>query len=353
MDNRIGDAVNMEAVLLHVFRATAKSAAEKPDNLAIIMDCCMAIEKGLQGWKVYQLRGQHLMDEGLDSTSVQDFEMVYRLLPSEKTRQNLNNAKEKQAKWEKLSQTDKKADILRAFRNLSMLYHPERHRDMPEILQEAFQELFKGCRQSKTVRTDEEKQRSCDRNHRHEMNSNADPMPIAQQQRSKHPQFHREQQLERLLSEQQQERIHHEQQQLERLHWEQQQTQERLHRVQQQLEQVHREQQLLERLHREQQQLERLHREQQQLERLHREQQQLERLHREQQHLERLHREQQQLERLHREQQHLEGLYRERLYLEEQQRFHGEKRQQQQPRFHLHFFQNLFKYCFFSLKDLY
>ncbi|XP_064113396.1 putative autophagy-related protein 11 [Macrobrachium nipponense] len=228
MDNRIGDAVTifdealstgtsseMEAALLYVFRATAKSAAEKPDNLAIIMDCCMAIEKGLKGWKVYQLRGQHLMDEGLYSIAVQDFEMVNRLLPSEETRRNLNIAKEKLAKWVKLShyevlgvkQTDTKADILRAFRNLSMLYHPDRHRDKPEILQEAFQEKFKRITEAKTVLTDEVKRRSYDRNHRQKMN-NVDPMSKARQQRQRHPQFHRQQQPHQFHHQQNQHQSH-------------------------------------------------------------------------------------------------------------------------------------------------
>ncbi|XP_066951934.1 dnaJ homolog subfamily C member 7-like [Macrobrachium rosenbergii] len=216
MNNKISDAVNifdealstgtsskMEAPLLYVFRAMAKSAAQSPDNMAIIMDCCMAIEKGLKGWKVYQVRGKHLMNEGLFSVAVQDFETVNRIVPSDETMRNLKRAKEGQEKWEDQShyealgvkQTATKADILRAFKDLSMKYHPDRHREKPEIIQEAFQEKFKRITNAKTVLTDAEKRKLYDRElHQHNvMHGKSDPRPKPHQQRAQPHHFYQRQ----------------------------------------------------------------------------------------------------------------------------------------------------------------
>ncbi|XP_068243730.1 uncharacterized protein PF3D7_1120000-like [Palaemon carinicauda] len=54
-----------ETALLHGLRAEANSATEKPPHMDIVLDCSMAIEKGLEGWKAYMLRGRHLVKLGI------------------------------------------------------------------------------------------------------------------------------------------------------------------------------------------------------------------------------------------------------------------------------------------------
>ncbi|XP_064089135.1 dnaJ homolog subfamily C member 3-like [Macrobrachium nipponense] len=118
----------------------------------------MAIDKGLGGWEVHQLRGKHLLKQELFGAAVEDFEIVNRLKRSAETLQALNEAKNKLKIWETqshhnalgLHQTATKPQILKAYKDLSMKYHPDRHRDKPEVLQKAFEEKFKRITNAKT-----------------------------------------------------------------------------------------------------------------------------------------------------------------------------------------------------------
>ncbi|XP_064098093.1 dnaJ homolog subfamily C member 7 homolog [Macrobrachium nipponense] len=155
-----GSFTNEESALLHILRAKALVACGHPsDDLAIIADCCMAIDKGLGGWEVHQIRGKHLLKQELLGAAVEDLEIVNRLKRSAETRQALNEAKNKLMTWETqshhnalgLQQTATNPQILKAYKNLSMKYHPDRHRDKPEVLQKAFEEKFKRITNAKTA----------------------------------------------------------------------------------------------------------------------------------------------------------------------------------------------------------
>ncbi|XP_068242207.1 dnaJ homolog subfamily C member 3-like [Palaemon carinicauda] len=147
------EALSMEAhyeketALLHVLRTEANSATEKPPHMDIVLDCSMAIEKGLEGWKAYMLRGGHLVKLGIFDAALKDFETV-KIKKSDKFLKIIEGTKALQKEWEEkghceilgLEQTATKAEIIRSFRDLSMMFHPDRHRNKPEFLQEAFEE---------------------------------------------------------------------------------------------------------------------------------------------------------------------------------------------------------------------
>ncbi|XP_064121562.1 dnaJ homolog subfamily C member 7 homolog [Macrobrachium nipponense] len=154
-----GSFTNEESALLHILRAKALAACGRPsDDLAVIADCCMAIDKGLGGWEVHQLRGKHLLQQELFGAAIGDLEIVNRFKRSAETLQALHEAKNKLMIWETqshhnalgLQQTATKPQILKAYKDLSMKYHPDRHRDKPEVLQKAFEEKFKRITTAKT-----------------------------------------------------------------------------------------------------------------------------------------------------------------------------------------------------------
>ncbi|XP_064078476.1 calponin homology domain-containing protein DDB_G0272472-like [Macrobrachium nipponense] len=162
-----GSFTNEESALLHILRAKALAACGQPsDDLAIIADCCMAIKKGLSGWEVHQLCGEHLLKQELFGAAVEDLKIADRLKRSAETLRALNEAKEKQMKWETqshhsalgLHQTATKPQILKAYKDLSMKYHPDRHRDKPEVLQKAFEEKFKRITNAKTILMENQQQ---------------------------------------------------------------------------------------------------------------------------------------------------------------------------------------------------
>ncbi|XP_068233378.1 DNA ligase 1-like [Palaemon carinicauda] len=118
--------------LLHVLRAEANAATEKPPNMDIVLDCSMPIEKGYtkalqNGWE----------DKG-----------HYEILGLEKTAT--------------------KAEVIKSFRDLSMAFHPDRHRDKPEFLQEAFEEKYKKVVNAKLILVDERNRRDYDEELRHQ-----------------------------------------------------------------------------------------------------------------------------------------------------------------------------------------
>ncbi|XP_068234133.1 paramyosin-like [Palaemon carinicauda] len=188
MNNRYKEAVEIftealsmethyeeETALLHVLRAEANSATEKPPHMDIVLDCSMAIEKGLEGWKAYMIRGRHLVKLGIFDAALKDFETV-KVKKSEKFLKILEDTKALQKEWEEkghyeilgLEQTATKAEIIRSFKDLSMAFHPDRHRDKPEFLQEAFEEKYKKVVNAKLILVDEGNRRDYDEELRHE-----------------------------------------------------------------------------------------------------------------------------------------------------------------------------------------
>ncbi|XP_068234348.1 dnaJ homolog subfamily C member 7 homolog [Palaemon carinicauda] len=188
MNNRYKEAVEIftealsmethyeeETALLHVLRAKANSATEKPPHMDIVLDCSMAIEKGLEGWKAYMLRGRHLVKLGIFDAALKDFETV-KVKKSEKFLKIIEDTKALQKEWEEkghyeilgLEQTATKAEIIRSFKDLSMKFHPDRHRDKPEFLQEAFEEKYKKVVNAKLILVDEGNRRDYDEELRHE-----------------------------------------------------------------------------------------------------------------------------------------------------------------------------------------
>ncbi|XP_068234063.1 dnaJ homolog subfamily C member 7 homolog [Palaemon carinicauda] len=175
------EALSMEAhyeketAILHVLRAEANSATENPPHIDFVLDCSMAIEKGLEGWKAYMLRGRHLVKLGIFEAALKDFETV-KVKKSEKFLKIIEDTKALQKEWEEkghyeilgLEQTATKAEIIRSFRDLSMMFHPDRHRDKPEFLQEAFEEKYRKVVNAKLILVDEGNRRDYDEELRHE-----------------------------------------------------------------------------------------------------------------------------------------------------------------------------------------
>ncbi|XP_066956159.1 uncharacterized protein [Macrobrachium rosenbergii] len=182
MSDRINDAMNIfaealttdvtqeEEALLIFLNAMAKSASDGPDHLEIVMDVTQAMEKGLRGSRLFRLRGRHLLSFELFTPAVDDFGSAYALAESEENLKNLKEARRAVKKWEEQShyeilgvkQNATKQEILKAFRNLSMIYHPDRHAGKPEFLQEGFQEKMKRITVAKAVLTDDAKRKKYD-----------------------------------------------------------------------------------------------------------------------------------------------------------------------------------------------
>ncbi|XP_068243736.1 dnaJ homolog subfamily C member 7 homolog [Palaemon carinicauda] len=164
-----------ETALLLVLRAEANGATEEPPNMEIVLDCSKAIEKGLEGWKVYMLRGKHLVKLGIFDAALKDFETV-KVKKSEAFLKIIEDTKALQKEWEDkrhyeilgLEQTATKVEIIKSFRDLSMAFHPDRHRDKPEFLQEAFEEKYKKVVNAKLILVDEENRRNYDEELRHQ-----------------------------------------------------------------------------------------------------------------------------------------------------------------------------------------
>ncbi|XP_068239807.1 uncharacterized protein PF3D7_1120000-like [Palaemon carinicauda] len=183
MEDEIDDAINIfekvssmelsdkDTALLHILLAKAKSACDNPDDLEIIMDCCQAIKKGLNGYRVYMLRGEHLCNYGLYDAAVEDLHLAQRLKISEEGSRKLSEAKKRKQMWEDFNhyqvlgveQNADEKDILKAHKELAMKYHPDRHRNKPEFLQDAFEEKFKRIGNAKRVLANERYRREYDR----------------------------------------------------------------------------------------------------------------------------------------------------------------------------------------------
>ncbi|XP_068235457.1 dnaJ homolog subfamily C member 3-like [Palaemon carinicauda] len=161
--------------LLHVLRAEANAATEKPPNMDIVLDCSMAIEKGCEGWKAYMLRGRYLVKLGIFDAALKDFETV-KVKKNEKFSKIVEDTKALQKEWEDkghyailgLEKTAAKAEVIKSFRDLSMAFHPDRHRDKPEFLQEAFEEKYKKVVNAKLILVDERNRRDYDEELRHQ-----------------------------------------------------------------------------------------------------------------------------------------------------------------------------------------
>ncbi|XP_068247820.1 dnaJ homolog subfamily C member 7 homolog [Palaemon carinicauda] len=188
MNNRVKEAINIfsealtmetdneeETALLHVLRAEANAATEKPPNMDIVLDCSKAIEKGMEGWKAFMLRGRHLVKLGIFDVALKDFETV-KIKKSENFLKIIKDTKALQKQWEDkghyevlgLEQRATKAEIIKSFRDLSMMFHPDRHRDKPEFLQEAFEEKYKKVVNAKLILVDEGNRRDYDEELRHQ-----------------------------------------------------------------------------------------------------------------------------------------------------------------------------------------
>ncbi|XP_068213294.1 uncharacterized protein [Palaemon carinicauda] len=164
-----------ETALLHVLRAEANAATETPHDMDIVLDCSKAIEKGLKGWKAFMLRGRHLVKLGIFDAALKDFETV-KLKKSENFLKIIDDTKALQKQWEEkghyevlgLEQTATKAEIIKSFWALSMMFHPDRHRDKPEFLQEAFEKKYKKVVNAKLILADESNRRDYDEELRHQ-----------------------------------------------------------------------------------------------------------------------------------------------------------------------------------------
>ncbi|XP_068241127.1 dnaJ homolog subfamily C member 7-like [Palaemon carinicauda] len=164
-----------ETALLHFLRAEANAATETPHDMDIVLDCSKAIEKGLKGWKAFMLRGRHLVKLGIFDAALKDFETV-KLKKSENFLKIIDDTKALQKQWEDkghyevlgLEQTATKAEIIKSFRALSMMFHPDRHRDKPEFLQEAFEKKYKKVVNAKLILADESNRRDYDEELRHQ-----------------------------------------------------------------------------------------------------------------------------------------------------------------------------------------
>ncbi|XP_068222593.1 dnaJ homolog subfamily C member 3-like [Palaemon carinicauda] len=164
------DSDNKEqTALLHILRAEANAASGNPQDMDIVLDCCQAVDKGLQGCRAYMLRGKHLLKLGLFDTAMNDFETTRKVASSKECLKFIEDTKALKKKWESQShyevlgvgQTATRADVLKAFKGLSMKLHPDRHRDKPEFLQGAF-EKFKRVVNAKIVLTDDQSRRAYD-----------------------------------------------------------------------------------------------------------------------------------------------------------------------------------------------
>ncbi|XP_068218340.1 dnaJ homolog subfamily C member 3-like [Palaemon carinicauda] len=146
MNDKVDDAKNLFEKLL-----SSSAAFDNPDHLEIILNCCEAIEKGLKGRNVHLLRGEHLSEHGLYDAAREDFELVLSLKNSEDSLQKVNEVKKKVQMWEDFNhyqvlgveQNAKKSEILKAHKNLAMKYHPDRHRNKPQFLLDAFENKYK------------------------------------------------------------------------------------------------------------------------------------------------------------------------------------------------------------------
>ncbi|XP_068250653.1 dnaJ homolog subfamily C member 7 homolog [Palaemon carinicauda] len=141
----------------------------------IVLDCSKAVEKGLKGWKAFMLRGRHLVKLGIFDAALKDFETV-KLKKSENFLKIIDDTKALQKQWEDkghyevlgLEQTATKAEIIKSFRALSMMFHPDRHREKPEFLQEAFEKKYKKVVNAKLILADESNRRDYDEELRHQ-----------------------------------------------------------------------------------------------------------------------------------------------------------------------------------------
>ncbi|XP_068213218.1 dnaJ homolog subfamily C member 7-like [Palaemon carinicauda] len=164
------EILKTENALLHLLRAEANADSRNPVDTDIILDCCQAIEKGLQGCRAYMLRGKHLLKLDLFDAAMNDFEAVRTVKGSEECLNFIEDAKALKKKWENQShydvlgvgQTATRAEILNAFKGLALKLHPDRHGDKPEFIQEAFEEKFRKMVNAKTLLMDEQSRNEYD-----------------------------------------------------------------------------------------------------------------------------------------------------------------------------------------------
>ncbi|XP_068232282.1 flagellar attachment zone protein 1-like [Palaemon carinicauda] len=171
-----------ETALLHVLRAEVTSATDNPPHLHIVLDCCKAIEKGVEGWKAYMLRGKHLLKLGLFDAALKDFEIV-KVKKSETNFKIIDDTLALKKQWEDkghyevlgVEQTATKAEIMKAFKELSMMCHPDRHRDKPEFIQDAFEEKYKKIVNAKLILVDKQNRRDYDEELRRQCSQQEEP----------------------------------------------------------------------------------------------------------------------------------------------------------------------------------
>ncbi|XP_068223352.1 calponin homology domain-containing protein DDB_G0272472-like [Palaemon carinicauda] len=171
-----------ETALLHALRAEVNSATDNPPHLHIVLDCCKAIEKGVEGWKAYMVRGKHLLKLGLFDAALKDFETV-KVKKSETNFKIIDDTLALKKQWEDkghyevlgVEQTATKAEIMKAFKELSMMCHPDRHRDKPEFIQDAFEEKYKKVVNAKLILVDKQNRRDYDEELRRQCSQQEEP----------------------------------------------------------------------------------------------------------------------------------------------------------------------------------
>ncbi|XP_068242227.1 dnaJ homolog subfamily C member 7 homolog [Palaemon carinicauda] len=110
------------------------------------------------------LRGKYLLKLDLFDAAMNDFKAARTVKESEECLNFIEDSKALKKKWESQSlyevlgmgQTATRTEISKAFKGLAMKFHPDRHRDKPKFIQEAFEKKFKELVDAKTVLTDEQ-----------------------------------------------------------------------------------------------------------------------------------------------------------------------------------------------------
>ncbi|XP_068201674.1 golgin subfamily A member 6-like protein 26 [Palaemon carinicauda] len=121
------DSDNKEqTALLHILRAEANASSRNPQDIDIVLDCCQAVDKGLQGCRAYMLRGKHLLKLGLFDAAMNDFEASRKVEGSRECLKFIEDTKALKKKWESQShyevlgvgQTATRADVLKSLQRL-------------------------------------------------------------------------------------------------------------------------------------------------------------------------------------------------------------------------------------------
>ncbi|XP_068236933.1 calponin homology domain-containing protein DDB_G0272472-like [Palaemon carinicauda] len=92
-----------QTALLHILRAEANAASGNPQDMDIVLDCCQAVDNGLQRCRAYMLRGKHLLKLGLFDAALNDFKASRKVEGSKECLKFIEDTKALKKKWESQS----------------------------------------------------------------------------------------------------------------------------------------------------------------------------------------------------------------------------------------------------------